>query len=391
MSPHSTSGVQRTVRTWEAMSKMVRTSAAVIATSALTGIRLPFMRSLALTPGRPGSLRLQDVPEAPEQEGPLLVQSLYVGLCGTDAEIVSGQYGQAPPGADFLVLGHENLGRVLDAPADSGLTPGDLVVGIVRRPDPVPCPACAAGEWDMCRNGRYVEHGISGLHGFARERWRAEPDAVVRVDPALADVGVLLEPTTIVAKAWEQIERIGARAFFDPHIAVITGAGPVGLLAALLAVRRGLEVHVFDRVTDGPKPDLVRALGATYHAQTVPESGIKGDVVVECTGVPSVVLDVMGHSATDSVVCLTGVSSTGVLSQVDIGSLNRSAVLNNDVVFGSVNANRRHYETASRALAEADHGWLSRLISRRLPLEQYERAFARQHDDVKVVLDLQAR
>lgn len=347
------------------------------------------MRSLVLTPGRADSLRLQDLPEPPEQEGPVLVQSLNVGLCGTDTEIVSGQYGQAPPGSDFLVLGHENLGRVLESPSGSTIAAGDLVVGIVRRPDPVPCPACAAGEWDMCRNGRYVEHGISGLHGFARERWRAAPDAVVRLDPALADVGVLLEPTTIVAKAWEQIERIGSRAFFDPQVAVITGAGPVGLLAALLAVRRGLEVHVFDRVTDGPKPDLVRALGATYHAQTVPESGVRGNVVVECTGVSSVVLDVMEHSATDSVVCLTGVSSTGVFSRVDVGDLNRSAVLNNDVVFGSVNANRRHYEAASSALAEADHDWLSRLISRKLPLDQYASALTRQDDDVKVVLDLE--
>jgi len=89
-------------------------------------------------------------------------------------------------------------------------------VGIVRRPDPVPCPACALGEWDMCRNGQYTEHGIKGRHGFARERWRADPDGLVRIDAGLADVGVLLEPTTIVAKAWEQIDRIGRRAFFDP-------------------------------------------------------------------------------------------------------------------------------------------------------------------------------
>ena len=146
----------------------------------------------------------------------MLVQGLQVGLCGTDAEIVSGGYGEAPPGADLLVLGHENLGRVLEAPPGCGLSPGDLVVGIVRRPDPVPCSACAAGEWDMCRNGRYVEHGIKGLHGFARERWRADVGAVVGVDAALADVGVLLEPTTIVAKAWEQIHRIGRRATSEP-------------------------------------------------------------------------------------------------------------------------------------------------------------------------------
>ena len=317
-----------------------------------------------------------------------MTPGLTVGLCGTDAEIVSGGYGQAPPGADRLVLGHENLGRVLEAPAGSHLSAGDLVVGIVRRPDPVPCAACSAGEWDMCRNGQFTEHGIKGLDGFARERWRAHSDAVVRLDPVLGPLGVLLEPTTIVAKAWEQIDRIGTRAFHDPKVAVVTGAGPVGLLAALLGVQRGLDVHVFDRVGDGPKPQLVRDLGATYHSKPLPESGVKGDVLVECTGVPSVVLDVMACGAADAITCLTGVSATGVTSPVDVGALNRGAVLGNDVWFGSVNANRRHYDAAAGALAAADAAWLGRLVTRRVPLGNYAQAFARQPDDVKVVLDL---
>lgn len=336
----------------------------------------------------PGSLALHDLPEPPEQDGSVLVQGLQVGLCGTDAEIVAGSYGEAPPGTDLLVLGHENLGRVVQAPPGSGLEVADLVVGIVRRPDPVPCPACAAGEWDMCRNGQYVEHGIKGLPGFARERWRAEPSALVRLDPGLADVGVLLEPTTIVAKAWEQIHRIGRRAFFDPTVVVVMGAGPVGLLAALLGVQAGFEVHVFDRVTDGPKPDLVRSLGATYHAESLPDSGVAGDLILECTGVPSVVVDVLTHAATDSITCLTGVSAVGAFLSVDVGGLNRSTVLTNDVVFGSVNANRRHYDAAAAALLAADREWLARLITRRVPLEEYASAFVRQADDVKVVLDL---
>ncbi|MHB8187046.1 MAG: alcohol dehydrogenase catalytic domain-containing protein [Dermatophilaceae bacterium] len=173
------------------------------------------MQALTLTPGMKDSLQLREIPDPPPGEGPVLVEAVAVGLCGTDREIVAGAYGQAPAGESFLVLGHENLGRVKEAPAGSGLSVGDLVVGIVRRPDPVPCPACAQGEWDMCRNGQYTERGIKGLHGFAREQWRADPDALVRLDEGLADVGVLLEPTTIVAKAWEQIDRIGGRAFFE--------------------------------------------------------------------------------------------------------------------------------------------------------------------------------
>ncbi len=347
------------------------------------------MRALCVRPGVKDSLSLVEMPEPPLEQGPVLVQGLSVGLCGTDVEIVSGAYGQAPPGHELLVLGHENLGRVSAAPSGCGLNPGDLVVGIVRRPDPVPCPACAAGEWDMCRNGRYTEHGIMGQDGFARERWRAQPDAVVTLDSSLERVGVLLEPTTIVAKAWEQIERIGTRAFFDPHVAVVTGAGPVGLLAALLGVQRGLEVHVFDRVSDGPKPALVADLGAHYHSESLPDSGVQGDVLLECTGVPSVVLDTINCGALDAITCLTGVSTPGTNTPVDIGGVNRNEVLRNDVVFGSVNANRRHYQTAALALRQADQGWLGRLITRRVPLEDYQQAFARRDGDVKVVLELQ--
>ncbi len=346
------------------------------------------MRALTVRPGVADSLALVDMPEPTAEEGAVLVDGVAVGLCGTDVEIVAAQYGQAPPGSELLVLGHENLGRVAEAPADSGYAAGDLVVGFVRRPDPVPCPPCGVGEWDMCRNGQYTEHGIKGLHGFARERWRAAPDALVKLDPSLAEVGVLLEPTTIVAKAWEQVERIGRRAFWQPRVAVVTGAGPVGLLAALLGVQRGLEVHVYDRVTDGPKPQLVTDLGATYHHESLPDSKVLADVIIECTGVPGVVVDVLTHSATDSITCLTGVSTVGAVLPLDIGGLNRNAVLANDVVFGTVNANRRHYEAGIAALAAADKGWLARLITRRVPLAEYASGFARGPHDVKVVLEI---
>ncbi|MDQ6753115.1 MAG: glucose 1-dehydrogenase [Actinomycetota bacterium] len=349
------------------------------------------MRALTITPGTKDSLQLRDVPDPASGEGSVLVETLAVGLCGTDTEIVGAEYGEAPAGESFLVLGHENLGRVREAPEDSGLTAGDLVVGIVRRPDPVPCPACAVGEWDMCRNGQYTEHGIKGLHGFAREAWRGRPDSMVRLDSTLADVGVLLEPTTIVAKAWEQIDRIGARAFYDPKVAVVTGAGPVGLLAALLGVQRGLEVHVYDRVKDGPKPGLVKDLGATYHTDTLTDSGVRADVLVECTGVASVIMETITRGGRDAIACLTGVSSTGRTLPVDVGGLNRAEVLRNEVVFGSVNANRRHYEAAVKALLKADAGWLGRLITRRVALADFADAFARRPDDVKVVLDLAGR
>jgi threonine dehydrogenase-like Zn-dependent dehydrogenase len=209
---------------------------------------------------------------------------------------------------------------------------------------------------------------------------------VVQVDAKLGNLGVLLEPTTVVAKAWEHIERIGARARWQPATVLVTGAGPIGLLAALLGVQRGLDVHVLDRAKEGLKPELVASLGAKHHHTSVAETNVQPDVVIECTGASEVVLDVMDVTGNNGVVCLTGVSSAHQLP-VDVGMLNRRMVLSNDVVFGSVNANRRHYELGAAALAEADPAWLNRLITRRVPLTAWRQAYERRRTDVKVVLE----
>ena len=348
------------------------------------------MKAITVEPGRPRSGRLDEVPEPPAGEGAVLVEALALGICGTDAEIVGGDYGWAPARRTRLVLGHESLGRVLEAPTGCGLSAGDLAVGIVRRPDPVPCACCASGEWDMCRNGRYTERGIKSRDGYGSERWRVEPDFAVRLDAGLERVGMLLEPTSVVAKAWEQVERIGARACFEPRRVLVTGAGPIGLLAALLAVQRGHEVHVPDRVENGPKPRLVAELGAIYHTGSVAAACEGADVVIEATGVGQLVFDAMQHTAPGGIVCLTGVSPAGRTLTVDAGALNRQLVLANDVVFGSVNANRRHYEAAAEALRLADQGWLERLVTRRVPLERWDQALTRQPDDVKVAVDFTA-
>jgi threonine dehydrogenase-like Zn-dependent dehydrogenase len=345
------------------------------------------MRAVTVIPLQAGSVDLTELPEPPESDGPVLVQTHAIGICGTDLEIIGGEYGWAPAGETRLAIGHESLGQVLEAPADSGLAAGDLVVAIVRRPDPVPCPNCAIGEWDMCRNGQYTEWGIKEHHGYARERYRITPDFVVKVDPSLAGLGVLLEPTTVVAKAWDHIERIGARAKWEPSTVLITGAGPIGLLAALLGVQRGYQVHVLDQVTDGLKPELVSALGATYHHGKVADTGVEPDVAIECTGVAPLIFDVMDSAGANGIVCLTGVSSTGRDISVDVGMLNRRMVLENDVVFGSVNANRRHYEAGAKALADADKDWLAKLITRKVGLDSWKDAYTRQPTDVKVVLE----
>lgn len=345
------------------------------------------MRGVTVLPLKKDSVDLTELPEPPESDGPVLVATKAVGVCGTDIEIINGDYGWAPPGEERLAIGHESLGEVIEAPSGTGLEKGDLVVGIVRRPDPVPCGNCAVGEWDMCRNGQYTEWGIKQHHGYARERYRITPDFVVKVDRKLGSLGVLLEPTTVVAKAWDHIERIGHRAKWDPKTVLVTGAGPIGLLAALLGRQRHHEVHVLDQVTDGLKPELVKALGATYHHGEVKDVGVQPDIVLECTGVGQLVFDSMEQAGANGIVCLTGVSSGGHSLPIDAGLLNRHMVLENDVVFGSVNANRRHYEAGAQALAAADPDWLAKVITRRVPLTRWKDAYTREPGDVKTVLE----
>jgi len=346
------------------------------------------MRAITILPGAPHSARLDDVNEPAQVAGSILVRTRALGICGTDHEILSGLYGSAPRGEERLILGHESLGTVEESPSESGFRRGDHVVGIVRRPDPVPCPACGSGEWDMCRNGLYTERGIKELHGFGAERFRIEPDFAVKAEPGLGLAAVLTEPASIVAKAWEHVFRIGRRSpSWAPGNILVTGAGPIGLLAALIGSQHGLSVHVLDRHKTGPKPKLVHDLGGVYHTDLASLGAQQFDVVMECTAASALVAAAIGRCAPSGIVCLVGVSSAGRKDEFDIGGFNRKLVLDNGVVFGTVNANRRHYENAARALAKANREWLDGLISRRVPLARWQEAFVSQPDDIKVVID----
>jgi glucose 1-dehydrogenase len=344
------------------------------------------MKAVTVEPGTAGSARLEEVPEPDISQGSVLVEALATGVCGTDAEIASGSYGWAPPERDRLILGHESLGRVVD-PGPSGFAVGEHVVGIVRRPDPVPCPNCAVGEWDMCSNGRYTERGIKQADGFMAERWRIEPDYAVRVDKNLGTLGVLLEPTTVVVKAWEHIAAIGRRTFWDPETVVVTGAGPIGLLAALIAVQQGADTYVVDRATSGPKPSLVRQLGASYHTGPLADLGVAPDIVVECTGVVQLVRQGLEVASPGAIICLTGVGSAVYPDVVSATTLATDIVLKNIAAFGSVNANRRHYYRAAKVLAAADPAWLEQLVTRRVRPEDADQALQRTPEDIKVVID----
>jgi glucose 1-dehydrogenase len=347
------------------------------------------VRAITIVPGEANSVALAEVPDPQANEGSLLVRALQLGVCGTDFELIAGDYGWAPADGRHLILGHESFGQVEQAPTGSAFTKGDYVVGIVRRPDPVPCIACAAGEWDMCRNGRYTERGIKEKHGFGAEKWRIEPEFALKVEPSLRDVGILIEPASVLAKAWEHIEHIGRRAYWRPQTLLVTGAGPIGLLAAMMGRQRGLAVHVFDQVTDGPKPKLVEELGATYHIGKVEELSFAPDVVIECSGSAKVLRDCLLHLSSGGILCMVGSSAHSQDTLLDVGELNRGMVLGNTLAFGVVNAHLRHYEQAAEAIRRCDQAWLAGLITRHEALANWRAAFQREPGDVKVVIDFE--
>lgn len=355
------------------------------------------MKAFAITPGLAGSGRLRDVPEPPCSSTQTLVEVIAVGVDGTDRELLSGAYGEAPPGDDYLITGHESLGRVVTA-SDGSLRDGQLVVAIVRRPDPVPCPNCAAGEWDMCLNDRYTERGIKAAHGFLAERYVEEPRYLVRLPDALLGVGMLLEPLSIVEKAIEQIDRIQSRLIWTPRRALVLGAGTIGTFAVLLLRLRGLEVMLYSRGDGGRGRELAEQAGATFcsadsttldHAFAGQAGGI--DIVIEASGYSPLAFEAIDVVGPNGIVCLTGVSAGSRKLTIDAAHLNLEMVLSNRLIFGTVNANRRHFENGVahlQAIASRWPGLLERMITRRVPLAQFDQAALDHPDDLKVVVDV---
>ncbi len=356
--------------------------------------------AMCVVPGRRDTAAAAPVPEPSPDEGSVLVATLLVGVCGTDLHLVgrqeragsrttrtsgSGRDGRdGRPDGDRLVLGHEAVGRVLAAPAASGFRPGQLVTGIVRQPC-AECAACARGEWDYCTSGRYTERGIRGAAGFGRERWRCEPAYLVPVPDALGELGVLVEPMSVVCKALETAFYVSRRGPSTPTRLLVTGAGPIGLLAAAAGVDAGLDVTALDRMRTGTKPDLVSALGATYTDDLGSlADGPRFDVVLECSGAP----DVVARGA-----ALLGQAGVMVLiagAAVEPGSVGTVLLRANAAMVGTVNAGRRHYAQAVETLLRLDQGWLAKLLTRRVPVTAWPSALERDEDEVKVVVEFGA-
>ncbi len=349
------------------------------------------MKAIAVHPGKKDSVHLARLPKPSVGDVPggrgVLVKVLRVGLDGTDKEINAAEYGHAPPGDDFLVLGHESFGRVEAVGPDvTGLEPGDYVVATVRRPGTSPYDRI--GTYDMTTDDTYFERGINLRHGYLTEYYVDDPEYIVKVPQGLKDVGVLMEPTSVVEKGITQAYEIQRRLrVWRPQRAAVVGAGTIGLLATLALRLRGLEVTAFGRT---PRPylnsDLLEALGARYlstaEVPLLESSKQHGpfDLIFEASGFSPIVFEAMQALAKNGVLVLSSVTGGTRATEVPADRINLEFVLGNKVAVGTVNANREYFETGVRDMAQAEAqfpGWLGRLITHRVRgLENYRELFA---------------
>jgi glucose 1-dehydrogenase len=342
------------------------------------------MQALAVFPSKK-RLQLVDVPQPKLQsESQVLLKVQEVGLCGTDREISSFEYGSPPSGSDHLILGHESLAEVIEVGRGvRSFKPGDLVVALVRRPCPhAECRACRAGRPDFCLTGDYTERGIKGADGFLTD-WVVEDEAyLVRVPRALADVAVLVEPLTVVTKAADQAYAIFNRLPYDPgpQRGLVLGAGPIGLLGAMVLVADGFETLVYSRDSEESKQaELVRSLGAEYASSTVTplenlaEGWGKFDVVLEAVGFAPLMMGATHMLRANGVLALTGVPPDEATAELRAGRALRNLVLRNEVVFGTVNAGRRDHVSAIKHLEQFMILFpesVRQLITHRVPLDE---------------------
>jgi threonine dehydrogenase-like Zn-dependent dehydrogenase len=354
----------------------------------------PTMKAVAVVPGTAGSAHLRQVPHPLLADGPgggrraVKVKVLRVGVDGTDREINAAEYGAAPPGDDYLILGHEGLGRVVEVGAAvTELAVGDYVVATVRRPGTSIYDAI--GTSDMTTDDTYFERGINLRHGFLTEYYVEAPEFLVKVPQGLRDVGVLLEPTTVVEKGITQAYEIQRRLrVWRPRRAAVVGAGTIGLLATLALRLRGLEVTTFAK-TARPylNADLIEALGARYENVddvSVREGGRRFgpfDLIFEASGFGPAAFEAMQALGKNGVLVLSSVTGSDRTVEVPADKINLDFVLGNKVMVGTVNANREYFELGVRdlAMAEAQYpGWLGRLLTDRVAgLENYAQLFER--------------
>jgi len=364
------------------------------------------MKAIAVHPGKAMSIHLAEVAEPSVEDVPggrgVLVEVLRVGVDGTDKEINEAQYGKAPPGDDFLVIGHENFGRVLEVGPNvpSTIRPGGFVVSTVRRPghslyDEI-------GLQDMTTDDTYYERGINLLHGYLAERYVEDAQYVVPLPESLREVGVLLEPTTVAEKGINQAFEIQRRLkVWRPQRAAVLGSGTIGLLAALALRLRGLEVVCFSL----PRPpylnsDLIEELGGTYVSSqdlTLAQAAEKHgpfDLMLEATGFSPLVFEAAEALGKNGVLVLASVTGGDRKAEIPADRINQGFVLGNKVMVGTVNASRDDFERGVTDLIKAEAiypGWLSKLLTTPVHgLDRYQEMIERleQADGIKVYVEV---
>ena len=369
------------------------------------------MKAVAVFPADK-QIRLIDQP-APRPSAPtdVVVKMLEVGICGTDREIASFDYGTPPAGSDYLVIGHESLGQVVQTgPAVTRVREGDLVVTMVRRPCPhLECRACRHQRPDFCFTGDFTERGIKGRHGFMTELVVDDESYLTRVPAALREVGVLVEPLTIAEKAlaqvWDVQDRLpwiasgaSGAARGAGHTALVLGGGPVGLLGAMALVTSGFDTYVYSLEAEpNPKAEFTRALGATWVcAKEVTPDALEQrmgriDLVYEATGASKLAFDMVAHLGANGVFVFTGVPGRKGPVDIDTDRLMRGLVLKNQLIVGSVNAGRVSYEAAIADLGLFLKRWPAQvrsLITSRTPLERFAEQLGGRPTGIKNVLTI---
>jgi threonine dehydrogenase-like Zn-dependent dehydrogenase len=359
------------------------------------------MKAVAVFPKSREVRVLEDVPE-PRLRSPteVRVRTLEVGVCGTDKEIADFRYGTPPEGEDFLIVGHEALGEVVEVGEQvQGLKPGDLVVPRVRRPCPHErCPACRHGYPDFCVTGDYTERGIQKAHGFCAQYFVEDMGYLHRVPAALRPVAVLTEPLTVAEKALREVEHLKERLPWEekPGRAVVLGAGPVGLLGAMVLLRAGYETTVYSR---SPKPnekaEAAEALGAPYFSsKEVPVEELARrvgsvDLVYEAAGASKAAFDVLRVLGPNGVFIFTGVPGRKEALQLDGAALLKQLVLNNQLALGTVNAADTDFEAALEDLARFQARWpgrVERLVTARHPPEEFQQVVSGKAGGIKHVI-----
>ncbi|MGA9139592.1 MAG: glucose 1-dehydrogenase [Methanocella sp.] len=357
------------------------------------------MKAAVVTPGKKDSVRVVDIERPTYLDEEVLVQVKRVGIDGTDEDINKGAYGVPPEGSDFLVIGHEAVGVVESMGRTvKCLSPGETVVSTVRRPCWERCFPCRNQHSDMCLTGDYLERGIKGLHGYMSEYYVETLDSIIRIPPELKNTAVLLEPLSVAEKGIEQVFKIQERLPWDPKHALVMGAGSLGLLATFILRDMGFDTCTVARKDKKSlKARIVEGCGGRYvnvreePLKTLPKKYGPFDVIIEATGVGSLAMDARDVVNRDGIVCLLGVYPGKDLHNICPDCLNLDMVLNNKLVFGSVNSNRMHFEHGTERMLSIERKWpglLEKLFTRTVTLDNVASGLRREPEDIKVIVEI---